>query len=196
GDVPHAAVGGLAGVCLRLRFQPDAGSAPDDQESFQAAAFGPDRARARRQPDRGARPLLRLHRRAGLLLRRRARRVSRGRLLVLAAVLVAVAAFFASGAHRYFSFESIKARQAGIEAWTAAHPWQAMAGYFLAYVAVTGLSLPGAALMTLLGGALFGLLWGSVIVSFASTIGATLAFFASRFVLRDWVQRRFARLLE
>ena len=122
--------------------------------------------------------------------------MSRARLLVLAAVVVAVAAFFASGAHRYFSFEAIKARQSGIEAWTAAHPAQAMAGYFLAYVAVTGLSLPGAALMTLLGGALFGLLWGSVIVSFASTIGATLAFLASRFVLRDWVQRRFARFLE
>ncbi len=63
--------------------------------------------------------------------------------------------------------------------------------YFAVYVAVTGLSLPGAALMTLAGGAMFGLLWGTLIVSFASTIGATLAFLAARFLLRDWVQTRF-----
>jgi len=62
-------------------------------------------------------------------------------------------------------------------------------------VAVTGLSLPGAAIMTLAGGAIFGLLWGTLIVSFASSIGATLAFLASRFVLRDWVQQRFGRQL-
>jgi len=122
--------------------------------------------------------------------------VRQGRLWVVALLVLAVAAFFASGAHRYFTFESVKARQAGIEAWTAAHPWQAAAGYFLAYVAVAGLSLPGAALMTLLGGALFGLLWGSVVVSFASAIGATLAFLASRFVLRDWVQQKFGRSFE
>jgi uncharacterized membrane protein YdjX (TVP38/TMEM64 family)/thioredoxin reductase len=63
--------------------------------------------------------------------------------------------------------------------------------FFVAYVAVTGLSLPGAAVMTLAGGAIFGLFWGLLLVSFASSLGATLAFLASRFLLRDWVQKRF-----
>jgi uncharacterized membrane protein YdjX (TVP38/TMEM64 family) len=64
------------------------------------------------------------------------------------------------------------------------------------YILVTALSLPGAAVMTLAGGALFGLLTGSLVVSFASTIGATLACFASRFLLRDWVQARFGEKLK
>jgi len=68
--------------------------------------------------------------------------------------------------------------------------------FFLVYVAVTGLSLPGAAVMTLIAGAIFGLLWGTVIVSFASTLGATLAFLASRFLLREWVQGKFGDKLK
>ena len=70
-----------------------------------------------------------------------------------------------------------------------------MFGYFVTYIGVTGLSLPGAAVMTLVGGAIFGLLWGTVIVSFASSMGATLAFLASRFLLRDWVQQKFGHHL-
>jgi uncharacterized membrane protein YdjX (TVP38/TMEM64 family) len=68
--------------------------------------------------------------------------------------------------------------------------------YFGIYVLVTALSLPGAAIMTLAGGAIFGFLWGTVIVSFASTIGATLAFILGRFLFRDYVQRRFGRYLK
>ena len=60
--------------------------------------------------------------------------------------------------------------------------------YFSAYVAITALSIPGATIITLLGGAIFGLVWGTLIVSFASSIGATLAFLASRLLLQDWVQ--------
>src|SRR5436190_17528809 len=70
------------------------------------------------------------------------------------------------------------------------------ASFFAIYVLVTGLSLPGAAMLTLVAGALFGLLWGVVIVSFASTMGATLAFLASRYLLRDWVQARFGDKLK
>jgi pyruvate/2-oxoglutarate dehydrogenase complex dihydrolipoamide dehydrogenase (E3) component/uncharacterized membrane protein YdjX (TVP38/TMEM64 family) len=117
--------------------------------------------------------------------------VSRARLLVVALVVLAVVAFFAAGGQRYFSFETIKGQQAAVQGWYQANPWRTALGFFALYVAVTGLSLPGAALMTLLVGAIFGLLWGTVLVSFASTIGATLAFLLSRFVLRDWVQRRF-----
>jgi pyruvate/2-oxoglutarate dehydrogenase complex dihydrolipoamide dehydrogenase (E3) component/uncharacterized membrane protein YdjX (TVP38/TMEM64 family) len=117
--------------------------------------------------------------------------VRRTRLLVVALVALAIVAFFAAGGQRYFTFEHVKGQQAAVQGWYGANPWRTALGFFALYVAVTGLSLPGAALMTLLAGAIFGLLWGTVIVSFASTIGATLAFLLSRFVLRDWVQQRF-----
>jgi uncharacterized membrane protein YdjX (TVP38/TMEM64 family) len=68
-------------------------------------------------------------------------------------------------------------------------------GFFILYVAVTGLSIPGAAIMSLVAGALFGVVVGTIIVSFASTIGATLAFLSARFVLRDWVQGKFGTRL-
>jgi pyruvate/2-oxoglutarate dehydrogenase complex dihydrolipoamide dehydrogenase (E3) component/uncharacterized membrane protein YdjX (TVP38/TMEM64 family) len=68
-------------------------------------------------------------------------------------------------------------------------------GFFLAYIAATGLSLPGATLLTLAAGAIFGLLWGTLLVSFASALGATAAFLLSRFLLRDWVQARFGARL-
>ncbi len=121
--------------------------------------------------------------------------MNRRRAAVLAAVALLIAAFFALGGHRVLTFENVKAQQANLQATFAAHPWQTALAYFGAYVAVTGLSLPGAAVMTLLGGAVFGLVWGTLIVSFASSIGATLAFLASRFLLRDWVQGRYGQQL-
>ena len=117
--------------------------------------------------------------------------MSRRRLLLLLALLAAVAAFVALDLGRYLSLDYFKDKQAAIEAWRAANPAMAALAFFLLYVAVTGLSLPGATLMTLAAGALFGLLAGTILVSFASSIGATLAFLASRFLLRDWVQQRF-----
>ncbi len=122
--------------------------------------------------------------------------MSRGRLLVLALVALAVVAFFAAGGARYFTFENVKAQQAAIESRYFAHPWQTALGFFAFYVAVAALSLPGATLLTLIAGAIFGLPWGTLIVSFASSIGATLAFLISRFLLRDWVQRRFGKALQ
>ncbi len=117
--------------------------------------------------------------------------MSRSRLLVLAAIAVLVAAFFAFGGYRSLTLEEARAQQAAIQQYYAAHAWQTAAIYFFAYVAVTGLSLPGAVVMTLVGGAIFGLVWGTLIISFASSAGATLAFLSSRFLLRDWVQLRF-----
>ncbi len=121
--------------------------------------------------------------------------MSRPRLALALVIVILVAAFFAVGGQRYLSFETIKAQQGALLDYYASHAWQTALGFFLVYVAVTGLSLPGAALMTLIAGAIFGLLWGTVIVSFASSIGATLAFLVSRFLLRDWVQQRFGRAL-
>jgi pyruvate/2-oxoglutarate dehydrogenase complex dihydrolipoamide dehydrogenase (E3) component/uncharacterized membrane protein YdjX (TVP38/TMEM64 family) len=113
------------------------------------------------------------------------------KLLVAAALVAAVVTFFALGLDRYVSIEFFRARREEIDAYVAASPAAAAFAFFLLYVAVTGLSLPGAAIMTLVAGAVFGLAKGTLIVSFASSIGATLAFLASRFVLRDWVQSKF-----
>lgn len=104
----------------------------------------------------------------------------------------AVIAFFALDLGRYLTLEFFKSQQAAIDAYVEASPLQSGLIFFLVYVAVTGLSLPGAALMTLVGGAIFGLLWATVIISFASSIGATLAFLVSRYLLRDWVQGKFS----
>src|SRR5258706_241091 len=98
-----------------------------------------------------------------------------------------------AGPERLYGIEAAGAR---IDAYYAAHPGETVAIFFAVYVVVTGLSLPGAAILTLVAGALFGLLWGVVIVSFASTLGATLAFLASRYLLRDWVQGKFAEKLK
>jgi pyruvate/2-oxoglutarate dehydrogenase complex dihydrolipoamide dehydrogenase (E3) component/uncharacterized membrane protein YdjX (TVP38/TMEM64 family) len=122
--------------------------------------------------------------------------LSRGRLLVAAAFALALVAFFSAGGQRYFTFENLKAQQAAVQAWREAYPWQTALGFFVVYVAFTSLSLPAAALLTLLAGAIFGLGWGALIVSFASAIGATAAFLAARFVLRDWVQGRFGARLQ
>jgi len=122
--------------------------------------------------------------------------VSRTRLLVAIVVALAVAGFFAAGGHHYFTFENLKAQQAALQSWHDSHPLGAALAFFAVYVAVTGLSLPGATLLTLAAGAVFGLLWGTLIVSFASSLGASVAFLASRFVLRDWVRRKFGGRLK
>ena len=111
---------------------------------------------------------------------------------VLALVLIgAIAAYFAFDLGQYLSLENFKASQAEIVAAKDANPALYIAGFFLLYVAVTGLSIPGAAIMSLVAGALFGVVLGTIIVSFASTMGATLAFLSSRYLLRDWVQGKF-----
>jgi uncharacterized membrane protein YdjX (TVP38/TMEM64 family) len=119
----------------------------------------------------------------------------RWKLAVVAVIVAVVAAFFAAGWQESLTFENLKAQIGAAQSYYQSHRLETVGAYFLAYVLVAALSLPGAVPMTLVGGAVFGLLWGTVIVSFASTLGATAAFLASRFVLRDWVQQRFGRYL-
>ena len=115
---------------------------------------------------------------------------------ILALILIgAIAAYFVFDLGQVLSLENFKASQADIVAAKDANPVLYIAGFFILYVAVTGLSIPGAAIMSLVAGALFGVVAGTVIVSFASTIGATLAFLSARFVLRDWVQGKFGERL-
>ncbi len=106
-----------------------------------------------------------------------------------------MAMFYAFDWGRLLTLANLQAQHAEILAFRQSQPMLAVMVYALVYIAVTGLSLPGATILTLAGGALFGLFWGTLIVSFASSIGATLAFLAARYVFRDAVQARFAQRL-
>ena len=110
--------------------------------------------------------------------------------------LVLLVAFFVFGLQRYFSLDFFKSQQQNFHDYYALYPLQTLAIYFLIYVIVTALSLPGAAIMTLAAGALFGTLVGTVVVSFASTIGATIAFLSARFIVHDWAQQKFSDKLK
>src|SRR5688572_19120453 len=124
------------------------------------------------------------------------KRGSQGRILLLLAIVLAIAAFFVFDLGAYLTLANLKARQAELAAFVDARPAVAIAAFFLLYVAVTALSLPGAAIMTLAAGAIFGLWRGTLIVSFASAIAASLAFLSSRYLLRDWVKARFDARIE
>ena len=116
-----------------------------------------------------------------------------GKLGLLALLAAAVAAFFALDLGSYLTLDGLKARQADLSALLADRPLLVVGGFFAIYVAAAALSLPGAAILTLAAGAVFGLWLGTLIVSFASAIGASLAFLSSRYLLRDWVGGRFGK---
>ena len=115
--------------------------------------------------------------------------------LVLLLLALAIGAFVALDVGRFLSLEQLKASQDSLVHWHADQPFTLAVVYFAVYVLATALSFPGATLITLAGGAVFGFWPGLLIVSFASSLGATLAFLASRFVLREWVQVHFGQRL-
>lgn len=116
--------------------------------------------------------------------------------VLLGAMVLLIAAFFYFDLQQQLSFDGVKQGLGQFTAWKDASPVLVSVLFFCLYVLVTGLSLPGAVVMTLAAGSLFGFLWAAVLVSFASAIGATLAFLVSRYLLRDWVQNKFARRLK
>ena len=118
------------------------------------------------------------------------------RIALVIVVVGIIAIFKVFGLEQYFTLSYVKESQDKFAGLYSGHRLMVIAAYMVIYILVTSLSLPGAAIMTLAGGALFGLLIGTVVVSFASSIGATLACFISRFVLRDWVQHKFGDKLK
>lgn len=118
------------------------------------------------------------------------------RLILLALLAAAIAGYFIFDLGRYLDLGYLKQVHERAVAVVQARPVLSTAVFFLAYVLVTAASLPGAAVMTLAAGALFGLVWGLAVVSFASSVGATLAMLIARKVLGETVQRRFADQLE
>ena len=111
------------------------------------------------------------------------------KIVLLAAIVIAISAFYTLDGQQYLAVDFFQSLQ-------QQNPILAITLFFGIYVAVTGLSLPGAAILTLIGGAIFGFLKGLLIISFASSIGATIAFLFSRTLLKDWVQKRFSGYLE
>ncbi len=118
------------------------------------------------------------------------------KIIILLVIIGFAAVFKIFHLEQYLTLSYIKASRLRLEILYREHRLFLIAGYMLAYVLVTSLSLPGAVIMTLAGGALFGLLTGTIVVSFASTMGATLACLVSRFILRDWVQGEFSDKLK
>src|SRR4051794_34930479 len=104
---------------------------------------------------------------------RRLRETAVGRLAAVALLIAIAGAFFLLGGQEHLSFEALKSREEALQALYLEHPAAFSAGFFAAYVALAMLSLPGGAILTMAAGALFGALWGTLIVSFASSIGAT-----------------------
>ncbi len=118
------------------------------------------------------------------------------KIFVLILLIALIGLFFAFDLGQFLTLEYIKSQQQALDALYRDNPLLSLAIFFAVYVLMAAASLPGAAVMTLLAGALFGLLTGLILVSFASTIGATLAFLVSRFLLRDAIQARFANNLK
>ncbi|MGQ4877581.1 FAD-dependent oxidoreductase [Billgrantia sp. LNSP4103-1] len=122
--------------------------------------------------------------------------MARRRLLLVLVLVATVAAYFLSGVDEALTLANLQAEQARFQAWLADEPLTVVGGFFLLYVIMAALSLPGATLMTVLGGALFGFGWGLLIISFASSLGATLAALIARNLLRGSLEKRFAPQLE
>ena len=122
--------------------------------------------------------------------------MNKTRIALIAAVGLAVGLFFLFDLDSLLSLESLQASQQEIDRFVQANQLLATGGFFVLYILITALSIPGAAIMTLAAGAVFGLVAGTLLVSFASSIGATLAFLLSRFLLRDYVESRFGQTTE
>ncbi len=112
---------------------------------------------------------------------------------LIGAVVLIIFAALTLDPGQYLSLDTLQRERQSLVDFRDAHPWGASALYFLLYVSVIGISIPGATVLTLAGGAVFGFWWGIVLVSFASSIGSTMAFLVSRYLLRDWVQQKFPR---
>jgi uncharacterized membrane protein YdjX (TVP38/TMEM64 family) len=119
-----------------------------------------------------------------------------GKIILLGILATLVAGFFIFDLGQYLTLSYLKSQQQIFNDYYQNNRFSTLLIYFIVYIIVTALSLPGATVMTLAGGALFGLWTALIVVSFASSIGATLAFLASRFLLRDWVQKRFGDKLK
>lgn len=121
--------------------------------------------------------------------------MNKTKILLVIIIIFVIASYFFFDLGRFLTLSFIQSQLSEIQQFRAENFGLTALLYFAAYIVITALSIPGAVIVTLLGGAIFGVLWGTLIVSFASSIGATLAFLVSRLLLRDWVQSKFGHYL-
>jgi uncharacterized membrane protein YdjX (TVP38/TMEM64 family) len=120
---------------------------------------------------------------------------STGKIMIGVAIAVAIGTFFYFDLGRFLSLNSLKEHRDQLLAFTEANYVAAVMLFIVVYIAVTGLSLPGAVILTLAGGFLFGSVVATLFVNIGATTGATLAFLAARYLLRDWVEQKFGNTL-
>lgn len=121
--------------------------------------------------------------------------MTKQKLILLSLLIVLIILFFVSGVGDYISLDNFKSNQAGINEYFNTNPVYSGIIFVCVYILLTTLSLPAAGIMTLMGGAIFGFIWGLILVSFSSSLGATFAFLLSRYLFRDTVQKRFSHRL-
>jgi uncharacterized membrane protein YdjX (TVP38/TMEM64 family) len=120
---------------------------------------------------------------------------STGKIAIAIMIASAIGAFVYFDLGRFLSLDALKENRDHLLAFTEAHYASAVGIFILTYIVVTGLSLPGATILTLAGGFLFGSVFGMLFVNLGATTGATLAFLAARYLLRDWVEQKFGKWL-
>ncbi|MCF8722358.1 putative membrane protein YdjX (TVP38/TMEM64 family) [Nitrospina gracilis] len=113
------------------------------------------------------------------------------KITVLLVFVLAIAAFYVFDLGRFLSLESLKTHRDQLDAFYKANTWSMILGFVGVYIVTVALSLPGATILTLTAGAIFGAWTGTLIVNVGATVGATLAFLVARFLLQDWVEKKF-----
>ena len=118
------------------------------------------------------------------------------RIIVAVFIFLGISSYFYFGLSKFFDLNFVKTQLESIQSFNSKNFELSLLLYFVIYSLTVALSIPGAAILTLIGGAVYGVFWGTLVASFASSIGATLAFFVSRILLRDWVLGRFGKYFE
>ena len=118
------------------------------------------------------------------------------RIIAAVFIFLGIGSYFYFGLSKFFDLNFVKAQLESIQSFKNENFELSLLLYFVIYSLTVALSIPGAVILTLLGGAVYGVFWGTLVASFASSIGATLAFFVSRILLRDWVLGRFGKFFE
>ena len=121
--------------------------------------------------------------------------MKKSKLLLFCIIIIAISSFFLLDLQQYLTIDFFSSQQAAIQDFVDTHPARSGLYFFCTYIVVTSLSLPGAGIMTLISGALFGILWGSIVVALAAPVGASIAFLSSRFIFREYIQNKFASKL-
>ncbi len=122
--------------------------------------------------------------------------MKKSKLILLLSIICITSLFYWFDLHQYLSLEYLQSVKSNLDILISDKPVLSGVVFFFSYVLITALSLPGAAIMTLVSGAIFGLMWGIILVSFSSTIGATLAFLISRYLFQDYIQKRFYKQMQ